>query len=73
MRDSATAPISERAWARVGDVYFQAERYDHAKRAYQGLLEHFAGSSAASLAMLRLALVRPDPRERKLLWEMASA
>ena len=55
MRDSATSPLAERAWARAGDVYFQADRYVEAKRCYQGLLEHFAGSSAASLASLRLA------------------
>ena len=57
MRDSASAkdPLAERAWARAGDVYFQAERYAEAKRCYQGLLSHFGTSSAASLAMLRLA------------------
>src|SRR5262249_48585149 len=43
------------AWARAGDVYFQAERYDDAKRCYEGLLAGFANSSAASLASLRLA------------------
>jgi len=55
VRDSATAPLAERAWARAGDVYFQAEKYEAAKRSYQGLLEHFASSSAAGLASLRLA------------------
>jgi TolA-binding protein len=50
-----TAEISERAWARAGDLYFQAEYYEDAKRCYQGLLEHFAGSSAAALGMLRIA------------------
>jgi TolA-binding protein len=55
VRDSASVPIAERAWARAGDVYFQAEHYDAAKRCYQGLLEHFASSSAAGLASLRLA------------------
>ena len=55
VRDSASAPISERAWARAGDVYFQAEKFDDARRCYRGLLEHFAASSAAGLASLRLA------------------
>jgi biopolymer transport protein ExbB/TolQ/TolA-binding protein len=55
VRDSADAALAERAWARVGDVYFQAERYDEAKRAYTGLLEHFGGSPAAGIASLRLA------------------
>ena len=57
MRDTASAkdPLAERAWARAGDVYFQAERYPEAKRCYQGLLSHFGTSSAASLASLRLA------------------
>src|SRR5205807_703817 len=55
VKDSASAPIAERAWARAGDVYFQAERYADAKRCYHGLLEHFAGSPAAALATLRLA------------------
>ena len=54
----AAGPASryaERAWARAGDAYFQAGKYDEAKRCYAGLLEHFAGSSAASIASLRLA------------------
>lgn len=57
LRDSAsaTAPLAERAWARAGDVYFQAERYADARRCYLGLLEHFANSSAGALASLRLA------------------
>jgi TolA-binding protein len=55
LSDSATAPIAERAWARAGDVYFQAEKYAEAKRCYEGLLRHFGGSSAASIASLRLA------------------
>ncbi len=57
VRDTASAstPLAERAWARAGDVYFQAERYDDARRCYQGLLKRFEGSAAASLAMLRLA------------------
>jgi len=53
-RDSAAAPLAERAWARSGDVYFQAEQYTSAQRCYRGLLEHFATSTAASIAMLRL-------------------
>ena len=57
MRDTSTAkdPLAERAWARAGDVYFQAEKYAEAKRCYVGLLSHFGSSSAASLASLRLA------------------
>ncbi len=55
VRDSAGAPIAERAWARAGDLYFQAQRYDDAKRCYRGLLEHFAQTDAAALATLRLA------------------
>ncbi|MGD8413541.1 MAG: tetratricopeptide repeat protein, partial [Candidatus Latescibacterota bacterium] len=47
--------ISERAWVRVGDLYFQAEYYEDAKRCYQGLLDNFAQSRAAALGMLRLA------------------
>jgi TolA-binding protein len=54
VRDSATAEVAERAWARAGDLYFQAERYVDARRCYEGLLANFAGSTAASLAMLRL-------------------
>src|SRR6185295_7489087 len=55
MRDTSAGPLAERAWARAGDVYFQAERYEEAKRCYKGLLQHFGGSVAASLASLRLA------------------
>jgi TolA-binding protein len=54
VRDSASAAAAERAWARMGDVYFQAEKYEDAKRCYQGLLDHFAGSTGAALASLRL-------------------
>jgi len=54
VRDSAAAPIAEKAWARAGDAYFQAGHYDRAERCYRGLLAHFAGSSAASIAGLRL-------------------
>jgi TolA-binding protein len=53
-RDSASAPLAERAWARTGDLYFQAEKYEAAERSYRGLLDHFSESSGASLAMLRL-------------------
>jgi TolA-binding protein len=49
------AAISEKAWARAGDVYFAAGHYDNAARCYQGLLENFAGSAAAATGMLRLA------------------
>jgi TolA-binding protein len=55
VKDSSDTPLAERAWARAGDVYFMAEKYDDARRCYRGLLEHFAGSSAAGLASLRLA------------------
>jgi TolA-binding protein len=55
VRDSSTAAISERAWARAGDLYFQAERYNDAKRCYTGLLTHFSGTRAAGIAALRLA------------------
>jgi TolA-binding protein len=47
--------MAERAWARAGDTYFQAQRYDDARRSYRGLLEHFSASHAAGLASLRLA------------------
>ncbi len=55
VRDSADAPLAEKAWARAGDIYFQAQKYADAKRCYQGLLEHFSGTEGAALAMLRLA------------------
>src|SRR5262249_59960049 len=55
VRASAGPALAERAWARAGDVYFQAERFDGARRCYRGLLEHFGSSSAAGLASLRLA------------------
>ena len=55
VRDSADAPIAERAWARAGDLYFMAQRYAEAKRCYAGLLEHFASTDVAALATLRLA------------------
>lgn len=55
VRDSATAAIAERAWARAGDLYFQAESYADAKRCYTGLLQHFSATRAAGLASLRLA------------------
>jgi TolA-binding protein len=55
VRDSASAALAERAWARAGDVYFQAERFDDARRCYTGLLAHFGASQAAGLASLRLA------------------
>jgi len=54
VRDSAAAPIAERAWARAGDLYFQAQRYTEAKRCYRGLLENFAQTDGAALALLRL-------------------
>src|SRR5262249_59410016 len=55
VRDSADSKEAEKAWARAGDLYFQADKFTEARRCYRGLLEHFAQSSAASLAMLRLA------------------
>lgn len=51
----STAEISERAWVRAGDLYFQAEHYEDAKRCYLGLLENFSDSRAAAMGMLRLA------------------
>ena len=55
VRDSADAPIAEKAWARAGDLYFMAQRYVEAKRCYAGLLEHFGATDVAALATLRLA------------------
>jgi TolA-binding protein len=55
VKDSASAPIAERAWIRAGDLYFQAQKYSEAKRCYRGLLENFAQTDAAALAMLRTA------------------
>jgi TolA-binding protein len=49
------AEISEKAWARAGDVYFQAEDFERAKSCYRGLLDNFAGSGAAALGLLRIA------------------
>jgi TolA-binding protein len=54
VKDSANAPLAEKAWARAGDVYFDAQRYEDAKRCYRGLLENFAQTDAAALAMLRM-------------------
>ena len=55
VKDSAGAEVAEKAWARAGDLYFQAQRYTEAKRCYSGLLEHFAATDIAALATLRLA------------------
>lgn len=55
VKDSASAPLAETAWARAGDLYFQAQRYADAKRCYEGLLRNFASTEGASIAMLRLA------------------
>src|SRR5439155_14386576 len=55
VRDSAGAAIAERAWARMGDTYFDAQRYAEAQRSYRGLLENFADTPSAALATLRLA------------------
>lgn len=51
----ADSPLAEQAWARAGDLYFQAERYEDARRCYGGLLEHFATGDGAALGRLRLA------------------
>ena len=50
-----TAPIAEKAWLRMADLYFQAEHYEDAKRCYEGLLANFEGSAAVATAQLRLA------------------
>jgi TolA-binding protein len=55
VRDSAGAPIAEKAWARAGDLYFQAQRYTEAKRCYSGLLANFSSTDVGALATLRLA------------------
>ena len=55
VRDDPGSGIAERAWARAGDVYFQAGSYDDAKRCYEGLLQHFESSPARATAALRLA------------------
>lgn len=47
--------MAEKAWARAGDLYFQAAQYDDAKRCYQGLLDNFANTPAAVMGMLRIA------------------
>jgi len=47
--------LAEQAWTRAGDLYFQAERFDDARRCYRGLLDNFAGSGSAALGQLRLA------------------
>jgi TolA-binding protein len=47
--------LAEQAWTRAGDLYFQAERFDDARRCYGGLLEHFAEGDGAALGQLRLA------------------
>src|SRR5262249_578986 len=55
VRENPKAPLSERAWARSGDLSFPAQRYEDAKRCYQGLLANFSNSSAAAVAQLRMA------------------
>ena len=47
--------LAEQAWSRAGDLYFQAERYDDARRCYRGLLDNFGGGDGAELGRLRLA------------------
>src|SRR3989442_5546213 len=72
VRDSASAPIAERAWARAGDLYFQAQRYVEAKRCYSGLLEHFATTDVAALATLRLAQCEYNARSEEHTSELQS-
>lgn len=67
------AEISERAWTRAGDLYFQAEYYDDAKRNYQGLLDFFENSKGAALGMLRLAQCEFNAGNDKAALEMFSA
>jgi len=55
VRTDPGAAIAEKAWARAGDLYFQAEHYTDAKRCYQGLLDSFGDTQAAGLGMLRIA------------------
>jgi TolA-binding protein len=47
--------VSERSWERAGDLYFQAERYEEAKRCFRGLLDNFGESDVAARALLRIA------------------
>ncbi|MCB1183831.1 tetratricopeptide repeat protein [bacterium] len=55
VRTDPDVPIAEKAWARAGDLYFQAESYADAKRCYQGLLDNFRTTQAAALGQLRIA------------------
>ncbi len=55
VRTDPDVPMAEKAWARAGDLYFQADEYVEAKRCYQGLLDNFGTTSAASLGLLRIA------------------
>ncbi len=48
-------PVAERAWARAGDLYFQAEHFEDAKRCFAGLLTHFAETDMAARGQLRIA------------------
>lgn len=52
--DPASA-LAAQAWARAGDLYFQAERFEDARRCYRGLLDHFPDGDDAALGLLRLA------------------
>jgi len=52
---NATTQTAERAWVRAGDLYFQTEHYEDAKRCYQGLLDNFSNTRVAAMATLRLA------------------
>ncbi len=55
VRTDPDVTIAEKAWARAGDLYFQADQYDDAKRCYQGLLDNFGETAAAGLGLLRIA------------------
>ena len=53
-RDPA-GEIGTKAWARAGDLYFRAERYEDAKRCFRGLLEHAQTGETPARATLRIA------------------
>jgi len=55
VRTDPAVPIAKKAWARAGDLYFQADEFDNAKRCYQGLLDNFGDTTAAGLGLLRIA------------------
>ncbi|HET9888226.1 MAG TPA: tetratricopeptide repeat protein, partial [bacterium] len=53
-RDPA-GEVGVKAWARAGDLYFRAERYEDAKRCFRGLLEHAQTGETPARATLRIA------------------